>query len=101
MEDSTKGESVIAKHAFKGTNPNELSFKKGQVIQVINRDDSGWAQGILDGAKGWFPISFVIPLQKDDQAKPDEVTSVFIFSFFFSQFDIHFSFSWVFFNFFS
>jgi son of sevenless-like protein len=38
---------------------NCLSFRAGQVIHVLNRDDSGWWDGELDGQRGWFPSNYV------------------------------------------
>lgn len=37
-------EILIARHGFKGTNDNELTFKKGARITLISLDESGWAQ---------------------------------------------------------
>lgn len=37
-------EVLIARHGFKGTNENELTFKKGAKIILIAVDESGWAQ---------------------------------------------------------
>jgi len=36
-----------------------LSFRAGQVIQVHNRDPSGWWDGELEGRRGWFPSNYV------------------------------------------
>jgi phage terminase Nu1 subunit (DNA packaging protein) len=58
---ATEGAVLRAKYSFKGENANELAFKKGDIIRLLAKDESGWAQGELeDGAKGWFPIDFAI-----------------------------------------
>ena len=36
-----------------------LSFRAGQVIHVLNYDNSGWWDGELDGRRGWFPSNYV------------------------------------------
>nr|CAI5837707.1 unnamed protein product [Callosobruchus analis] len=36
-----------------------LSFRKGDIINVIRRVDENWAEGKLDGRIGIFPLSFV------------------------------------------
>ncbi|KAJ4494094.1 SH3 domain-containing protein, partial [Lentinula edodes] len=36
-----------------------LSFRAGQVIQVLNRNASGWWDGELEGKRGWFPSNYV------------------------------------------
>ncbi|KAI0070257.1 ras GEF [Panus rudis PR-1116 ss-1] len=60
--DSTfEAEFVLAMHDFAPQHPNDtcLSFRAGQVIHVLNRDDSGWWDGELDGRRGWFPSNYV------------------------------------------
>ncbi|XP_014669658.1 PREDICTED: E3 ubiquitin-protein ligase SH3RF1-like [Priapulus caudatus] len=51
-----------ALYDFKVSDQNEkdcLTFKKGNVIQVIRRVDENWAEGRLADRIGIFPISFV------------------------------------------
>jgi hypothetical protein len=36
-----------------------LFFKKGSIIEVFNRDNSGWWDGQTDGIRGWFPSNYV------------------------------------------
>ncbi|KAG8957397.1 hypothetical protein FRC03_010192 [Tulasnella sp. 419] len=52
---------VIAMHDFTPGAPNAqcLSFKAGQVIHVLNRDQTGWWDGELGGQRGWFPSNYV------------------------------------------
>ncbi|TBU31873.1 ras GEF [Dichomitus squalens] len=52
---------VLAMHDFSPQQPNAtcLSFRAGQVIHVLNRDQSGWWDGELDGRRGWFPSNYV------------------------------------------
>eukprot|EP01105_Mastigella_eilhardi_P026328 TRINITY_DN753_c0_g1_i4.p1 TRINITY_DN753_c0_g1~~TRINITY_DN753_c0_g1_i4.p1 ORF type:complete len:2202 (-),score=595.11 TRINITY_DN753_c0_g1_i4:69-6674(-) len=64
------GELLKSRFAFKGTNPNELSFKKGAVIKLLGKDESGWAQGEVEGQKGWFPIEFAAPYDPSAPQKP-------------------------------
>jgi Rho guanine nucleotide exchange factor 7 len=51
---------VQAEFSFKGSNNDELCFKKGDLIYLINRDD-GWSEGTLveSGLTGWFPSNYV------------------------------------------
>ncbi|KAJ5073925.1 palmitoyltransferase [Anaeramoeba ignava] len=42
---------------FKGEN-GELSFEVGDIVEVIEKDDSGWWKGMLNGVTGVFPNSF-------------------------------------------
>jgi len=50
---------VEAKFDFYGQDDAQLSFRKGDIIQVINRLDSGWWDGICHGERGWFPSNYV------------------------------------------
>ena len=54
-------EYVLAMHDFapQQQDANCLSFRAGQVIHVLNRDESGWWDGELDGQRGWFPSNYV------------------------------------------
>jgi hypothetical protein len=36
-----------------------LFFKKGSIIEVFNRDDSGWWDGQCGEVRGWFPSNYV------------------------------------------
>jgi len=38
---------------------NELLFSTGDEIEVLQKDDSGWWEGVLNGTRGWFPAEFV------------------------------------------
>ncbi|KAI8086523.1 ras guanine nucleotide exchange factor domain-containing protein [Halteromyces radiatus] len=36
-----------------------LFFQRGAIIEVYNRDESGWWDGVTDGLRGWFPSNYV------------------------------------------
>ncbi|KAI9029736.1 ras guanine nucleotide exchange factor domain-containing protein [Phycomyces nitens] len=36
-----------------------LFFRKGSIIEVFNRDSSGWWDGLLNDVRGWFPSNYV------------------------------------------
>jgi len=50
---------VEAKFDFNGQDESQLSFKKGDIIKVISRLDSGWWDGVCNGERGWFPSNYV------------------------------------------
>jgi hypothetical protein len=37
----------------------DLVFKVGDIIEVAQRHDDGWWDGILEGRQGKFPVNFV------------------------------------------
>lgn len=51
--------TVQAEFNFKGSNNDELCFKKGDVITVTQKEDGGWWEGTLDDKTGWFPSNYV------------------------------------------
>ena len=55
------GDSVLVRAVFKfkGTNNDELKFKKGDIITITQKEDGGWWEGTLDGKTGWFPSNYV------------------------------------------
>ncbi|OAW00156.1 hypothetical protein PTTG_08062 [Puccinia triticina 1-1 BBBD Race 1] len=80
---STADDLVLALYDFPATAPSTnrcLSFKAGQVIRVVNRDQSGWWDGemiqtsmtkpanlssntrFLPIRRGWFPSNYVSPI---------------------------------------
>jgi hypothetical protein len=50
---------VEAKFDFEAQDESQLSFKQGDIIQVISRLSSGWWDGICNGKRGWFPSNYV------------------------------------------
>lgn len=50
---------VIAMYEYVANNEDELNFGKGQLINVINKDDADWWQGEINGVTGLFPSNYV------------------------------------------
>lgn len=55
---------MIATYDFDGEEGNELSFREGEVIDVIEKDDSGWWLGKIGERVGVFPSSRTKPYVK-------------------------------------
>lgn len=52
--------TVTALYNHQASEPGELEFRKGDVITVTRRDDSGWWEGVgPNGIKGIFPNNYV------------------------------------------
>ncbi|XP_076007915.1 growth arrest-specific protein 7 [Genypterus blacodes] len=41
-----------------------LSFEAGDIIKIVQALPGGWWEGEMDGARGWFPSSYVQVLEK-------------------------------------
>jgi son of sevenless len=67
---------VLAMHDFIPVAPNVqcLSFRAGQVIHVLNRDQTGWWDGELDGRRGWFPSNYVNATATPSPPRPKKVS---------------------------
>ncbi|XP_050297814.1 growth factor receptor-bound protein 2 isoform X1 [Anthonomus grandis grandis] len=51
---------AIAKHEFVATADDELSFKRGQILKVLNmEDDMNWYRAELDGKEGLIPSNYI------------------------------------------
>ncbi|XP_041936926.1 rho guanine nucleotide exchange factor 7b isoform X1 [Alosa sapidissima] len=74
MSDSGGQHLVVkARFNFQQTNEDELSFCKGDIIQVTRQEDGGWWEGSLNGKSGWFPSNYVREV-KDKSVSPKSGT---------------------------
>lgn len=56
MAETTEIIFARALYDFEGTRSDNLSFKKGDILTVLNQNDSGWWQGSnMHGRIGLFP----------------------------------------------
>lgn len=51
----------MALYEYVGSTDIELHFRKGAVVQVLDKCD-GWWQGVNEGQVGWFPESYMDPV---------------------------------------
>ena len=54
-----------ALYNYKARSDKELSFKKGDIIQVFKRSNNDWWDGSLDGVDGFVPCAYVQVLEDD------------------------------------
>lgn len=48
-----------AVYDYDATDTDELTFKEGDVIEIIKEDPSGWWRGRLKGREGLFPNNYI------------------------------------------
>ncbi|GAB7358165.1 hypothetical protein MBLNU230_g0319t2 [Neophaeotheca triangularis] len=49
---------VRALYDYDADDQTSLSFRQGDVIQVITQLESGWWDGVIRGVRGWFPSNY-------------------------------------------
>jgi len=61
-----------ALYNFNGQTEKELSFRKGDIINVRRQVDKNWIDGELNGRRGIFPTNYVEvrPVEEDDEPSP-------------------------------
>jgi hypothetical protein len=50
---------VKAMYDYTAKNARELTFRAGEVINVTQKNNSGWWQGEIGGRRGVFPADYV------------------------------------------
>ncbi|CAO2632398.1 Itsn1, partial [Lemmus lemmus] len=50
---------VIGMYDYTAQNDDELAFSKGQIINVLNKEDPDWWKGEVSGQVGLFPSNYV------------------------------------------
>ncbi|KAJ1568981.1 Unconventional myosin-Ie [Cladochytrium tenue] len=51
-----------ALYDYEATEADELSFKAGDLITIVSKDDEGWWTGSIRGKKGLFPGNYTEPV---------------------------------------
>ncbi|XP_067299759.1 rho guanine nucleotide exchange factor 7a isoform X1 [Pseudorasbora parva] len=68
MTENSNAQLVVkARFNFQQTNEDELSFSKGDIINVTRTEEGGWWEGSLNGRTGWFPSNYVREVKGSDK----------------------------------
>ena len=59
---------VRALYDYEADDRTSLSFRQGDVIQVITQLASGWWDGIINGVRGWFPSNYCVVVTGPDNS---------------------------------
>jgi son of sevenless-like protein len=58
---------VRAMYDYDADDHTSLSFRRGDIIQVLNQLETGWWDGVIDNIRGWFPSNYCqIVTEADD-----------------------------------
>ncbi|KAG1959981.1 rho guanine nucleotide exchange factor 7a isoform X1 [Pimephales promelas] len=68
MTENSNAQLVVkARFNFQQTNEDELSFSKGDIINVTRTEEGGWWEGSFNGKTGWFPSNYVKEIKGSDK----------------------------------
>ncbi|KAL8960569.1 MAG: hypothetical protein Q9193_002752 [Seirophora villosa] len=59
---------VRALYDYNADDRTSLSFRQGDIIEVLTRLESGWWDGMLRGVRGWFPSNYCAIVSAPDDA---------------------------------
>jgi len=48
-----------ALYDYDATTNDELTFREGDILTILQKDPAGWWEGELNGQKGWIPANYV------------------------------------------
>lgn len=59
--------SVLCLHDFQSDDPDHLSFRKNEILDIVKEEESGWWAAMRQGVYqvGWIPGAFVERLTDD------------------------------------
>lgn len=66
------GMYVRALYDYEADDRTSLSFRQGDIIQVITQLESGWWDGVINGVRGWFPSNYCAVVQRPSDEIDDE-----------------------------
>ncbi|CAI7641313.1 unnamed protein product [Penicillium manginii] len=57
---------VRAMYDYDADDHTSLSFRRGDIIQVLNQLETGWWDGVIDNTRGWFPSNYCTIITEAD-----------------------------------
>ncbi|KAJ9604241.1 cell division cycle- protein [Cladophialophora chaetospira] len=58
---------VRALYNYEADDHTSLSFRQGDIIQVLTQLESGWWDGVIDDVRGWFPSNYTVEITSSDE----------------------------------
>lgn len=55
-----------ALYDYQSADDSSLSFRKGDIIEVLTRLETGWWDGLLADERGWFPSNYVAVISDEE-----------------------------------
>lgn len=57
---------VRALYNYEADDHTSLSFRQGDIIQVLTQLESGWWDGVINDVRGWFPSNYTVEITNPD-----------------------------------
>ncbi len=58
---------VRALYNYEADDHTSLSFRQGDIIQVLTQLESGWWDGVINDVRGWFPSNYTVEITNMDE----------------------------------
>ncbi|KAL0573470.1 cell division cycle-related protein [Marasmius crinis-equi] len=55
-----------ALYDYVAQDPSALTFRAGEVIEILSQQPSGWWDGLLGDERGWFPSNYVLIISEEE-----------------------------------
>lgn len=55
-----------ALYDYDAQDASALSFRRGDVIEILSKQPSGWWDGLLGDERGWFPSNYVEEISEEE-----------------------------------
>ncbi|KAK2459678.1 hypothetical protein APHAL10511_008323 [Amanita phalloides] len=55
-----------ALYDYESQDNSALSFRRGDIIEVLSQQPSGWWDGLLGDERGWFPSNYVVIISEEE-----------------------------------
>ena len=66
---------MVAQFDYVPFSRDELHFEAGDVIEVLMKRVDGWWKGRCGEQEGWFPSTFVVEIESDNEPKGNTANS--------------------------
>ncbi|PFH53392.1 hypothetical protein AMATHDRAFT_1447 [Amanita thiersii Skay4041] len=66
MDDQFQTLFCRALYDYDSQDSSALSFRRGDIIEVLSQQPSGWWDGLLGDERGWFPSNYVVVISEDE-----------------------------------
>jgi son of sevenless-like protein len=58
---------VRALYNYDADDHTSLSFRQGDIIQVLTQLESGWWDGVINDVRGWFPSNYTVEISNTEE----------------------------------